>query len=153
MSNKDNFVITLEKVRQIYVFLTEKEPTPDDEIEAREELIGHFRNLINLNKDPTNSEIISEIFFDLQEWDTLELWFSETSLPGKVAQLLNLPERLYKSSEPSITTETMSITEDKNHDEIDLTDIFNKVSEQFQGEIESLKGKIENFKRQIEKKD
>jgi hypothetical protein len=150
MSGKDNFLKILEEIKEIYIFLTEKEPTPDDEIEARDVLIGYFKELVNLSQDDINKELISEINSDLKEWDTLDLWFSETKIPNKMGLLLKLPYEPDLSPKPSLESEKKSKTEESD---IDLTDIFNKVSEQFQGEIDNLKGKIEDLKKQLEKKD
>jgi hypothetical protein len=153
MSNKENLDLVEQKITDLYLFLTKEEPTPDDEIEAREELISLFSKFKNLNKDPAKIEIISEIFSDLQEWDTLELWFSETILPDKMANLLNMPQQSEESSEDKFEADKEKKEEIKEKQEIDLTDIFSKVSEQFQGEIEGLKGKIEDLQKQLEKKD
>ena len=150
MSNKDNFLKILGDIKEIYIFLTEKEPTPDDEIEARDVLIGYFKELNNLSQDEVNKELISEIFNDLKEWDTLDLWFSETKIPNKMGLLLKLPYEPDLWPKPSSDSEEKSKTEESD---IDLTDIFNKVSEQFQGEIDNLKGKIEDLKKQLEQKD
>ena len=150
MSGKDNFLKILEEIKEIYIFLTEKEPTPDDEIEARDVLIGYFKELVNLSQDDINKELISEINNDLKEWDTLDLWFSETKIPNKMGLLLKLPYEPDLSPKPSLESEEKSKTEESD---IDLTDIFNKVSEQFQGEIDNLKGKIEDLKKKLEQKD
>ena len=64
--------------------------------------------------------------------------------------LLKLPYEPDLSPKPSIKPEGTSKTEEGD---IDLTDIFNKVSEQFQGEIDNLRGKIEDLKKQLEQKD
>ena len=150
MSGKDNFLKILNEIKEIYFFLTEKEPTPDDEIEAREVLIGYFKELVDLNQDEVNNELISALYDDLKEWDTLDLWFSETKIPNKMGLLLKLPYEPDLSPKPSIKPEGTSKTEEGD---IDLTDIFNKVSEQFQGEIDNLRGKIEDLKKQLEQKD
>ncbi|NHJ25694.1 MAG: hypothetical protein EAX89_14005 [Candidatus Lokiarchaeota archaeon] len=143
MSNKENLDLVEQKITDLYLFLTKEEPTPDDEIEAREELISLFSKFRNLNKDPAKIEIISEIFSDLKAWDTLDLWFSETKLPDKIASLLNMPQQLEESSKDKFETDKEKDGEIRESQEIDLTDIFSKVSEQFQGEIDGLKGKIE----------
>ena len=153
MSNKENLDLVEQKITDLYLFLTKEEPTPDDEIEAREELISLFSKLRNLNKDPAKIEIISEIFSDIKAWDTLDLWFSETTLPDKIAKLLNMPQQLEESSKDKFEADKEKEGETRETQEIDLTDIFSKVSEQFQGEIDGLKGKIDELKKQLEKKD
>ena len=49
MTDEESFQSTLQEVKEIYLFLTEGEPSPDDEIEAKGKLINHFNKLKNLS--------------------------------------------------------------------------------------------------------
>lgn len=154
MSVDQQFNSVLQKIKEIYQFLTEGDPSPDDEIEAREQLLTSFNSLKTINPSSNLIGKIDEILEDLRNWDSLELWFSETTLPMAISDILGLPEK--KSIEDSKLSyeKTIGIKEEKvSEPEIDLTDIFNKVSDQFKGEIDNLKGKIEELKQELEKKD
>jgi len=154
MSVDQQFNSVLQKIKEIYTFLTEGTPSPDDEIEAREQLLTSFNKLKTINPNSNLIGKIEKILEDLRNWDSLELWFSETALPTEIKEILGLPEE----KKPEISeesTQNTEIVEDQkiSEPEIDLTDIFNKVSDQFKGEIENLKGKIEDLKKELEKKD
>jgi predicted transcriptional regulator len=154
MTDEESFQSTLQEVKEIYMFLTEGEPSPDDEIEAKGKLIDHFNKLKNLGTTSEQMEIIDFILKDLEEWDTLDLWFSETSLPNDIKKMLKIPEsaKISKDESPK-DFEKPDIKPESAESEVDLTDIFNKASEQFKGEIENLKGKIDALKKEVEKKD
>jgi hypothetical protein len=154
MSVGENFDSILEEIKKVYSFLTEGEPTPDDEIEARDLLIRLFNDLKNENSNDELLLPITNIIDGLNNWDTLELWFSETSLPNEMSIILNVPEpKSQDLDEISEESELDQVTPKEEEPEIDLTDIFNRVSEQFKGEIDNLKGKIDDLKRELEKKD
>ena len=154
MTTEESFQSTLQEVKEIYLFLTEGEPSPDDEIEAKGKLINHFNRLKNLSTISEQKDIIEFILKNLEEWDTLDLWFSETSLPNDVNKMLKIPESAKISKEEgSKDSEKPDVKHKSAEPEIDLTDIFNKASEQFKGEIENLKGKIDALKKEMEKKD
>ena len=154
MTTEESFQSTLQEVKEIYLFLTEGEPTPDDEIEAKVKLINHFNRLKNTSTNSEQKDIIEFTLKKLEEWDTLDLWFSETSLPNDVKKILKIPESAETSKkEGSNNFEKPDFKPKNNEPEVDLTEIFNKASEQFKGEIENLKGKIDSLKIELEKKD
>jgi len=153
MTNEESFQSTLQEVKEIYLFLTEGEPSPDDEIEAKGKLINHFNKLKNLSTTSEQKDIIESILKNLEEWDTLDLWFSETSLPNDVNDILKIPESAKISKEGPKDFEKLDVKPKSDESEVDLTDIFNMASEQFKGEIENLKGKIDSLKKALEKKD
>jgi len=154
MTDEESFQSTLQEVKEIYLFLIEGKPSPDDEIEAKAKLINHFNKLMNLSTTSEQKDNIEFILKNLEEWDTLDLWFSETSLPNDIKQMLKIPESAEISKEEGPKDfEKPDVKPKTDEPEVDLTDIFNKVSEQFKGEIENLKGKIDDLKKELEKKD
>jgi hypothetical protein len=154
MSIDQQFNSVLQEIKEIYLFLTEGDPSPDDEIEAREQLLTSFNSLKTINPLSNHIGKIDKILEDLRNWDSLELWFSETALPSDIKNILGLPEK-QKDEDSEKAKEEPELVEDKKNSEpeIDLTDIFNKVSDQFKDEIDNLKGKIDDLKKELEKKD
>ncbi|MFX1360638.1 MAG: hypothetical protein ACFE8T_09890, partial [Promethearchaeota archaeon] len=154
MTEEGKFISVLNEIKEIFQFLTEGEPSPDDEIDARGKLINNFSHIKNFNVFPEYKELTETILHKLEDWDTLDLWFSETSIPDDIRTLLKIPQKpeeiLKKEASESIKQPTERVVEKT---EIDMTQIVNKVSEQFKGEIEGLKGKIEDLKKELEKKD
>ncbi len=154
MTDEESFQSTLQEVKEIYLFLTEGEPSPDDEIEAKGKLINQFNRLKNLSTTSEQKDIIEFILKNLEEWDTLDLWFSETSLPNEIKKILKIPESAKISEEEGPKDfEKPDVKPKSAETEVDLTDIFNMASEQFKGEIDNLKGKIDSLKKELEKKD
>ena len=154
MTDQGSYDSTLQEIKVIFTFLTEDKPTPDDEIEAKDKLINQFSKLKNNSTYPEEINFIDRILQKLDEWDTLDLWFSETSLPDDIMNILNIPKRTETSKEEELADVQKTPIEQTNGDsEVDLTDIFNKVSEQFKGEIENLKGTIDTLKKELDKKD
>ena len=153
MTDQGRYDSALQKIKDIFTFLTEDKPTPDDEIEDKDKLINLFSQLKSSSTYPEEITFIDSILQKLDDWDTLDLWFSETSLPNEIKNILNIPTSTQPSEEEGSTEQRESAIEEQNGDtEIDLTDIFNKVSEQFKGEIETLKGTIDTLKKELEKK-
>jgi hypothetical protein len=154
MNDQGSYDSALQEIKDIFNFLTQGKPSPDDEIEAKDKLIKQFSKLKSNSNYPEEIRFIDQILQKLDDWDTLDLWFSETSLPDDIKNILNIPETAETPKVEESTKLEVSPTENPNGDsEIDLTDIFNKVSQQFKGEIETLKGTIETLKKQLEKKD
>jgi hypothetical protein len=154
MSVDQQFNSVLQKIKEIYQFLTEGNPSPDDEIEAREQLLTSFNSLKTINPSSHLIGKIDKILEDLRDWDSLELWFSETKIPKDISDILGLPQKESMEDSKLSDEEIVVVKEEKvSEPEIDLTDIFNKVSDQFKGEIDSLKGKIEELKKELERKD
>ena len=67
----------IKEIKKLYLFLTEKEPTPDDEIEARDKFIVLFNDFGEINTNSGLDDLIKEIIDKLDSWDTLDLWFME----------------------------------------------------------------------------
>jgi len=154
MSVDKEFNSVLQKIKEIYLFLTEGTPSPDDEIEAREQLLTSFNRLKAIKPSSNLIGKSDKILEDLRDWDSLELWFSETSLPNDIKDILGLPKKEKQEDNKVVSQEANSFeTQKSTEPEIDLTDIFNKVSDQFKDEIDNLKGKIEDLKKELEKKD
>jgi hypothetical protein len=154
MSEEEQFNSTLQEVREVFLFLTEGEPSPDDEIEARPKLITFFKILKEIDTHPEYTMLIGSILDKLEKWDTLELWFSETTIPEDINKILKIPESKEKIKSPEVSTSTQVEPEQVvERTEIDITQIVDKVSEQFKGEIEGLKGTIDDLKKELEKKD
>ncbi|MFW9946613.1 MAG: hypothetical protein ACFFDX_07260 [Candidatus Odinarchaeota archaeon] len=154
MTEEGKFISVLNEIKEIFQFLTEGEPSPDDEIEARVKLINNFTHIKNFNVFPEYKELIETILHKLEDWDTLDLWFSETSIPDDIRTLLKIPQKQEEiSKEEASELIQQPIEQATEKTEIDMTQIVNKVSEQFKGEIEGLKGKIEDLKKELEKKD
>ena len=154
MTDKGSYDSALQEIKGIFTFLTEGKPTPDDEIEAKDKLINQFSRLKNNTTFPEEINFIEGIIQKLDDWDTLDLWFLETSLPDDIKNILNIPTRTKTPEAEKLTDVQKTPIEQTNGDsETDLTDIFNKVSEQFKGEIENLKGTINTLKKELDKKD
>lgn len=154
MTDQGSYDSALQEIKGIFTFLTEDKPSPDDEIEAKDKLINQFSRLKINSTYPEEINFIDQILQKLDEWDTLDLWFSETSLPDDIMKILNIPNSAETHKEEELAeVENAPIGQTNGDSEIDLTDIFNKVSEQFKGEIENLKGKIDTLKKELDKKD
>ena len=154
MTDQEVFNDTIREIKELFSFLTEGKPSPDDEIEAKDKLIAYFTKLKNNNTDSDQKVFIEVILKKLDEWDTLDLWFSETTLPADIKNIINIPDDIKLNNEQIQEDITELTNTSKNGDsEIDLTDIFTKVSDQFKGEIENLKGKIDDLKSELEKKN
>ncbi len=154
MTEEGKYISVLNEIKEIFQFLTEGEPSPDDEIEARGKLINNFNHIKNFNVFPEYKGLTETILHKLEDWDTLDLWFSETSIPDDIRTLLKIPQKQEEISKEEASESIQEPTEQVvEKTEIDMTQIVNKVSEQFKGEIEGLKGKIENLKKELEKKD
>ncbi|MFW9898293.1 MAG: hypothetical protein ACFFDO_03420, partial [Candidatus Thorarchaeota archaeon] len=149
----------LEEIKNIFLRLTEQEPTPDDEIEAKELLIESFKILKNENLIPDQIDLIDEIRNKLENWDTLDLWFKEVEgLTENIQKILNLREKEVESETIEISSEFQEDTQIesktiKTSKDLDITEIVTQVSEQFKGEIEGLKETIENLKQELYSKE
>jgi len=154
MTDQEHYNDTIREISELFSFLTEGQPSPDDEIEAKDKLITFFTNLKNISTDSEQKASIEEVLKKLDDWDTLDLWFSETTLPNDIRIILNIPDDgKFKKEQTQIKDEEPTIVSKNEVSEIDLTDIFSRVSDQFKGEIENLKGKIDDLKNELEKKD
>jgi len=156
MSEEEKLKTTIQEIKDIYLLLTEEEPTPDDEIEAQDKLIEKIKSLRTINTFDigANMRLFEDALIKLEEWDTLELWFIESELPEYIQKIINITDKTVKFEKKEIkeTSATQSQVNSASS-QIDITEIVDKVSEQFKGEIEGLKEKIEMLKQDLEKKD
>jgi archaellum component FlaC len=141
----------LQDIKNIYKFLTEQEPTPDDEIDAREKLITKFKSLKSANTFPELDNIIGKTLRELEDWDTLDLWFLETTIPKSIKELIELVEKPTELVIPEVLEEKK--VKPAETPQIDIKEIVSQVSEQFKGEIGGLKDQIAQLQKELEKKD
>lgn len=152
----------LASIKEIFISLTEKEPTPDEEIDAREQLILLFNSFIDNFSFPKQKDLIEVIKDKLEKWDTLEDWFTETSIPDDIKLLLNSPDLEGVDQESKLTeikdvqiqdeeiNESDKLSQNSSH--FDVNEIVSEVSQRFKGEIDSLKDTIDGLKKELEKK-
>lgn len=157
MSEEEKFESIIQEIKDIYLFLTQQEPTPDDEIEARKKLIDKIQSLrvVNSPKVGDNVSLFEETLNELEKWDTLELWFIESELPEYIQKIINITEelpeiQLKQEYQESLTTK---LRDDLDTASVDIDQIVDKVSDKFKGEIEDLKHEIDGLKLELEKKD
>ncbi|MBY9007394.1 MAG: hypothetical protein KGD63_11620 [Candidatus Lokiarchaeota archaeon] len=160
--NKKNDLL-VEEIKDLFHFLTEKEPTPDDEIEGQKSFINKFKLLKNMNAFPEQQDRIDNIISKLEEWDTLDQWFIETSIPEVINTLLkikdtkiervSIPEEIEAKSTNQPSDETVSDPSKGDSTNIVITEIVSQVSAQFKGEIDNLKETINNLKGELGKKE
>ncbi|MFX1338583.1 MAG: hypothetical protein ACFFDK_08230, partial [Promethearchaeota archaeon] len=149
----------LQEIKEIYLHLTDQEPTPDEEIEARGQLIDLFENLKMINVFPQQISLIEDILSKLENWDTLDLWFKEVEgLPGNIDKFLKLSGVRKESAKVQTIDESGESLEAKTSadievPQIDVSDIVFQVTEQFKNEIGNLKDTIEHLKQELDSKD
>ncbi len=147
----------IEEIKHVFLKLTEGEPTPDDEIEAREILIQGFKLLKDENLIPDKADLIEDTINKLENWDTLDLWFKEVNgLAENITKMLGLRDMGVESESTDLLSDSKEDIESKPeiaNKNIDITEIVAQVSEQFKGEIEGLKGTIELLKNELQKKE
>jgi hypothetical protein len=156
MNGEEEFEAIIQEIKEIYLSLTEGKPTPDDEIEARKKLIEKVRRLklVNSFEVGANMRLFEDTLELLEEWDTLELWFTESELPEFIQKIIRITDKTIQIEKKEVNelkttkTETNSVSS-----QIDISEIVDKVSAQFKGEIETLKERIESLKDELEKKD
>jgi len=88
MSEEEKFNSIIQEIKDIYLYLTKGEPTPDDEITAREKLINQIQTLKSVKtfNVEANLALFEETLNKLDNWDTLELWFLESELPENIGK-------------------------------------------------------------------
>ncbi|MFW9828510.1 MAG: hypothetical protein ACFFEY_13045 [Candidatus Thorarchaeota archaeon] len=159
MSEEEQLESIISEIKDIYIYLTQGKPTPDEEITARDKLINLIQTLKSIKTDDveSNMELFDDTLNQLENWDTLELWFVESELPKNIQKILLI---IFEESEFALEEEkkiqespAARIHEDLETASYDIEKIIDRVSEQFKGEIDELKNKIENLKIELEKKD
>ncbi|MBY8991820.1 MAG: hypothetical protein KGD58_13820 [Candidatus Lokiarchaeota archaeon] len=160
MSEEDRFNAIIEEIKEIFLSLTQGEPSPDEEIEARSSLIKEIQKLLELNIPQVNSNLslFEDTFIKLENWDTLELWFTESELPDLIKKIINIIEELpvieKKQEEPEEQEEFMKQAQsDLESVKFDISEIVDQVSDKFKGEIDDLKQKIDFLKHELDAKD
>ena len=159
MSEDERFKSVVQEIKEIFLFLTNQEPTPDDEIDARDKLIEKFTSLKRLKPKPIHYTMIENVLIELEGWDTLDLWFKEVKgMSEKIKNFLNSLEQkdpiVEPESKPKIDADmSIEINEKKEVPQIDITEIVSKVSEQFSKEISTLKEKIEVLKDELDHRE
>jgi hypothetical protein len=106
----DDFRNTIKRLRDIYNYLTEGEPSPDEEEESQKEMISLLESLVmhipEENMDE-NLELLKNTLALCKEWDTLEYWFKEK--PDLVTNIkLILNRFLIRHAEPKSEPEPES---------------------------------------------
>lgn len=155
MSEDERFNSVVQEIKDIFLFLTNQEPTPDDEIDARDKLIEKFTSLKRLKPKPSHYTMIENVLIELEGWDTLDLWFKEVKgMSEKISDFINSFEQkeliIEQESKP---TRSIGINEKQEAPQIDITEIVSKVSEQFNKEISTLKEKIEVLKDELDHRE
>jgi len=153
--SEEKFKSTINEIKNIFLFLTEQEPTPDDEIDAREKLVALFNTLKEVNNRSNLEDLISETLNKLENWDTLDYWFIEVEgLADNIKKIIDIVEKkeeeqpiIEESEKPEDSESTASVNK------IDITQIVAQVSQQFKGEIGSLKKQIDQLQKELEKKE
>jgi hypothetical protein len=157
MSEEEKFNSLIQEIKDIYLYLTKGEPTPDDEITAREKLINQIQDLKTVKnlKAEANIALFDDTLNKLDNWDTLELWFLESELPVYIEKIIKITDTLPEFETQGVSEESPAtrLHEDLEEASFDIDQIVNKVSEQFKGEIDDLKHKIDALKSELEKKD
>ena len=157
MSEEEKFESIIQEIKEIYLFLTQQEPSPDDEIEAREKLISKMQSLklVDSLKIGENINLFEETLSKLEDWDTLELWFIESELPDYIQKIIGISDEVpeIQKVEEYQESPTTKLREDLETASFDINTIVDKVSEQFKGEIDGLKHEIDGLKLELEKKD
>jgi len=157
MSEEEKFNSIIQEIKDIYLYLTKGEPTPDDEITAREKLINQIQTLKSVKtfNVEANLALFEETLNKLDNWDTLELWFLESELPENIEKIIKITDELpeFAPEEDIKESPTARLHEDLETASFDIDQIVDKVSEQFKGEIDDLKQKIDDLKIELEKKD
>ena len=154
MSEEDRFNAIIEEIKEIFLSLTQGEPSPDEEIEARSNLIKEIQNLLELDIPQVNSNLslFEDTFIKLENWDTLELWFTESELPDLIKKIINIIEELPVIEEKEEEQEEFMKQAQSDLDSVkfDINEIVDKVSDKFKGEIDDLKQKIEFLKHELD---
>ena len=157
MSEEERFRDIIQEIKETYLYLTQKEPTPDDEIEARANLIEKIESLktVNTFQVGANMRLFEETLSKLENWDTLDLWFTESELPEYLQKIINITDEVpeVKVEEKAEEGPITKLKDDLTAAQIDIEQIVDKVSEQFKGEIDDLKQKIDVLKFELEEKD
>ncbi|MFX1502189.1 MAG: hypothetical protein ACFFDH_14590 [Promethearchaeota archaeon] len=157
MSEEEKFNSIIQEIKDIYLYLTQGEPTPDDEITAREKFINQIQTLKTIKSFnvEANTSLFEDTLHKLDDWDTLELWFIESELPDYIQKIINITDEVpeFQPVKEIEESPAAQIHENLEKASFDIDKIVDKVSEQFKGEINDLKQEIDVLKLELEKKD
>ncbi len=157
MSEEEKFKTIIQEIKDIHLFLIQGEPTPEDEIEARLSLIQLIQNLIKVNfyDVGANMRLFEDVLTNLENWDTLELWFTESEVPDYIKKIINLTDKLpdVEVKDESELISKKEVEVESSPTQIDIKEIVNQVSDKFKGEIDDLKQKIDFLQHEIDEKD
>ena len=157
MSEEEKFKTKIQEIKDIYLFLIQGEPNPDDEIEARVSLIELIQNLkkVNSYQVGTNIRLFEDALDRLENWDTLDLWFTESELPDYIKKIINLTDKIpdveVKEEVKELSSKEAEV--ESSPTPIDIKEIVNQVSDKFKDEIDDLKHKIDFLQHEIDVKD
>jgi len=157
MNEEEKFEAIIQEIKEIFLSLTQGEPSPDDEIEARAALIEKIQNLkeVDAFQFEAKMPLFEDTLTKLENWDTLDLWFTESELPEEIKKIINITEKLPVVEEKEEPKEEFrkQAQSDLDSVKIDINEIVDQVSDKFKGEIDDLKQKIEYLKHELEVKD
>jgi hypothetical protein len=157
MSEEERFREIIEEIKEVFLSLTQGEPSPDEEIEARSNLIRKIQNLLELDilQVNANLSLLEDTFIKLENWDTLDLWFTESELPDLIKKIININETLPVIEEEEEVQEEYRKQAQSDLDSVkfDINEIVDQVSDKFKGEIDDLKQKIEYLKHELDAKE
>ncbi len=157
MSDEEKFKSIVQEINDIYLFLIQGEPNPDDEIEARVNLIELIQNLIKVNSNQVgeNMRLFEDVITGLENWDTLDLWFTESELPDYIKKIIVLTDKVpdVEDKEEIEELSTKEVEVEPRPPQIDIKEIVDQVSDKFKGEIDDLKQKIDFLQHEIDVKD
>lgn len=151
---QEKYTEAIKQIKEIFIKLFEEEPTPDDEIEAKEYLLNLLRQLLNNISGFENKEdLIQETLKIVENWDTLDLWFKEVNgLTENIKKLIEYREKseIKKKIEEFIQE---SDEETETTPEFDIKETISQVSDDFKGEISKLKNYISDLEKKLGEKD
>ncbi|MFX0028765.1 MAG: hypothetical protein ACFE8B_06120 [Candidatus Hermodarchaeota archaeon] len=157
MSKEERYNTIIQDIKEIYLSLTQGEPSPDEEIEARSNLIENIQNLLDLGSSQvvTDINLFMETLTKLEDWDTLDLWFTESELPNLIRKIINITVELTEISSEEESKEDFrkQAQNDLSSVKLDINEIVDQVSDKFRGEINDLKQEIDHLKHELEVKD
>ena len=151
---QEKYSEAIKQIKDVFIKLYEKEPTPDDEIEAKEDLLSLLRQLLNnISGFEDKKALIQDTLKIIENWDTLDLWFKEVNgLSEDIKKLIGYREKsdIQEKIEELIQE---SDEETKPAPEFDTKEIISQVSDDFKGEISKLKNYILDLEKKLRKKD
>jgi hypothetical protein len=157
MSEEERFSAVIQEIKEIFLLLTQGDPSPDDEIEARVNLIEKIQTLRNMNTNQSelNIDLFEDVLAKLEKWDTLDLWFTESELPEEIKKVITITDEIPEVEiQPEVEVKSSEeAKKDLDAVQIDITKIVDQVSDKFKDEIDGLKHQIEVLKHELDDKE